>query len=73
MNAGVFKLSGLDPGSAGPRAILRVLQVLEYLAAHPQGRSLAQMCEVLQLPKTSLYTLLKTLQASGHLELTQGL
>ena len=73
MNAGVFKLSGLDPGAAGPRAILRVLQVLEYLATHPQGRSLAQMCEELQLPKTSLYTLLKTLQSSGHLELAQSL
>lgn len=73
MNAGVIKLSGLDPVSAGPRAILRVLQVLEHLAGHPQGRSLAQMCDELQLPKTSLFTLLKTLQASGHLELDKGL
>lgn len=69
----MFELSGLDQGAAGPRAILRVLQVLAHLAEHPQGRSLTQMCDELQLPKTTLFTMLKTLQGSGHLELEQGL
>ena len=69
----MFELSGLNQGVSGPRAILRVLQVLSHLAEHPQGRSLAQICDELQLPKTTLFTMLKTMQGSGHLELEQGL
>ncbi len=70
--AAVFELQTLDTGHAGPRAILRLLQVLGHLAEHPQGRTLAQLCEGLQLPKTTLFTMLKTLQAGGYLEAASG-
>lgn len=69
----MFELPGLDGASSGPRAIVRVLQVLGHLAQHPQGCSLAQLCQALKVPKTSLFVMLKTLQSSGHLMLEQGL
>ena len=69
----MFELSGLDGAHSGPRAIVRVLQVLGHLAQHPQGCSLAQLCQALKVPKTSLFVMLKTLQSSGHLMLEQGL
>ncbi len=68
----VFELAGLESRASGPRAILRVLQVLEYVAERPEGSSLAQMCDALKVPKTTLFTMLKTLQGSGHLELQNG-
>lgn len=61
-------------GSAtGPRTILRVLHVLECLTEHPEGRTLSQICSALKVPKTSLFTLLKALQASGHLQHAAGI
>lgn len=71
-DAPVFDLQALDASAGGPRAILRVLQVLGHLADHPQGRTLAQLCEELRLPKTTLFTMLKTLQGSGHLHVAAG-
>lgn len=68
----VFDLQALDTSAAGPRAIVRVLQVLGHLAQHPQGRTLAQLCEDLKLPKTTLFTMLKTLHGSGYLQLADG-
>ncbi len=68
----VFELQALEGGASGPRSILRVLQVLGHLADQPQGRTLAQLCEELELPKTTLFTMLKTLQGSGHLEVAAG-
>ncbi len=69
----MFDLQALDTSGAGPRAILRVLQVLGHLAEHPQGRTLAQLCEALGLPKTTLFTMLKTLQSAGYLQSAAGL
>ena len=47
----------LFQGSAtGPRAILRLLQVLECLAEHPEGRTLSQICAALEVPKTTRAT-----------------
>jgi DNA-binding IclR family transcriptional regulator len=68
----VFDLQALDPGAGGPRAILRVVQVLGRLAEHPEGRTLAELRDELQLPKTTLFTMLKTLQGGGYLQLTAG-
>lgn len=73
MGAALFDLQALDSAPAGPRAILRVLQVLGHLAEHPGGLTLAQLREQLKLPKTTLFTMLKTLQGSGHLQLADGL
>lgn len=68
----MFDLQALETSSEGPRAILRVLQVLGRLAEYPQGQTLAQLCKNLALPKTTLFTMLKTLQASGHLHAAAG-
>jgi len=68
----MFDLHALEQSATGPRGVLRVLQVLELLATQPQGRTLAQMCADLRLPKTTLFTMLKTLVGSGHLELSDN-
>ncbi len=57
-----------DPAdrSAPPRAPLRVMQVIATLAQHRDGLSLAQLSEALQLPKTSLFSLLRSLESGGY-------
>lgn len=49
-----------------PRAPLRVMQVITALAQHRDGQSLSQLSETLQLPKTSLFSLLRSLEAGGY-------
>lgn len=56
----------------GPRSILRVVKVFSVLAAHPEGRTLSQMCADLDLPKTTLFTMLKVLVGAGYLSSTNG-
>lgn len=68
----MFEFYGLDKNSSGPRAILRVLKVLGHLAEHPQGKTLTELSEQLKVPKTTLFTMLKTLLSSGYVELAQG-
>jgi DNA-binding IclR family transcriptional regulator len=58
---------------AGPRAILRVPEVLMALAAAPAGVSLAELAPRLGVPKTSLHRLLKTLDKGGYVAATGGL
>ncbi|MCB2061651.1 MAG: IclR family transcriptional regulator [Novosphingobium sp.] len=53
--------------TAGPRAVLRVLDVLMALASRPDGSSLAELAPRLDVPKTSLHRLLRTLQRGGYL------
>lgn len=53
--------------AAGPRAILRVPEVLMALASTPGGRSLAELAPTLSVPKTSLHRLLRTLERGGYL------
>lgn len=53
-----------NPG--GPRAVLRVPEVLMALAAR-RSASLAELCQVLDVPKTSLHRLLRTLEQGGYL------
>ncbi len=57
---------------AGPRAILRVPEVLMALAARRGGGSLAQLAVQLQVPKTSLHRLMRTLERSGYLAHQSG-
>jgi DNA-binding IclR family transcriptional regulator len=63
-------LHGTD--SAGPRAILRVVQVLGALATHPRGRTLAQLCAALQVPKTTLFNMLRVLQGARYVDNDDG-
>ena len=56
----------------GPRSILRVVQVFSRLAAHPEGQTLAQLCQSLGLPKTTLFTMLKVLEAAAYVSRVDG-
>jgi DNA-binding IclR family transcriptional regulator len=58
---------------AGPRAILRVPEVLMALAAKPAGSSLAELSPALGVPKTSLHRLLRTLERGGYLTSQGGI
>src|SRR3546814_8792827 len=48
------------------RSALRTVQILHELALNPAGASLADLSVRLELPKTSLFRLLKTLEAGGY-------
>lgn len=52
---------------AGPRAILRVPAVLMAVAERPDGSALVDLEQVLDMPKTSLHRLLRTLEHGGYL------
>lgn len=60
------------PSHNGPRSILRLLQLFSLLSAAPEGQTLAQMCQSLALPKTTLFTMLKVLQSAGYLAQDKG-
>lgn len=51
----------------GPRAVLRVPEVLMALAIRGGGASLTELSQQLGLPKTSLHRLLRTLEQGGYL------
>ncbi|MFT4027190.1 MAG: IclR family transcriptional regulator [Novosphingobium sp.] len=64
-----------DPGreDAGPRAILRVPEVLMAVAASGAGMALGELAAALKLPKTSLHRLLRTLEHGGFVVRAGGL
>lgn len=62
-----------DAGRAAlTRAPLRVMQVIAALAGSEGGLSLAQLSERVGVPKSSLFSLLRSLQAGGYIESTNG-
>ncbi len=71
-------MSSKQPGSledergAPPRAPQRVMQTIAELAVSPDGLSLTQLSERLQLPKTSLFSLLRSLEAGGYIVSENG-
>ena len=67
-------VSNLDNGTdderhadANPRAVLRVPEVLIAVAAAPGGAHLTDLVQELNLPKTSLHRILRTLEAGAYL------
>lgn len=58
---------------AGPRAILRVPEVLMAVAAGTGGVAMAELAQDLKLPKTSLHRLLRTLEHGGFVVRAGGL
>lgn len=56
-----------ERNDAGPRAILRVPDVLIAVAGEAEGLSLAALAQQLDLPKTSLHRLVRTLEHGGYL------
>jgi DNA-binding IclR family transcriptional regulator len=51
---------------------LRVPEVLSACASRPQGASLATLCKELEMPKSSLYRMLRTLENGGYLTHEDG-
>lgn len=54
------------------RTVQRAVQLLSYIAAHPEGVSLDELCEQFSLPKTSAYDILVTLVQEGMLSVKPG-
>lgn len=54
------------------RTVQRAIQMLSYIAAHPEGVSLDELCEQYALPKTSAYDILVTLVQEGMLSVRPG-
>jgi DNA-binding IclR family transcriptional regulator len=59
-----------DTGSAAVKSADRVLDLFELLAQGGRDMSHTEISEMLQIPKSSLSKLLKTLVARGYLEVT---
>ncbi|WP_198299144.1 IclR family transcriptional regulator [Bordetella genomosp. 13] len=70
--ASIESPAGDDERVPPPRAPLRVMQIVKELAISPDGLSLVQLSERLQLPKTSLFSLLRSLEAGGYVESANG-
>lgn len=58
---------------AGPRAILRVPEVLMAIAASGAGIGIGELAQQLKLPRTSLHRLLRTLEHGGFVVRAGGL
>lgn len=61
-----MKNAGKDDDRLGPRSALRVPMILETLAEHRTGITLSALSDELNAPKTSLLSLLRVLEASGY-------
>ncbi len=57
----------------GPRSPLRVMQALSELAGSREGLALVRLSERLKTPKTSLLSLLRSLEAAGYVSQANGL
>lgn len=68
-------MSAVEPASedAGPRAILRVPEVLMAIAGSSAGIAMGELAQDLKLPKTSLHRLLRTLEHGGFVVRAGGL
>lgn len=62
----------VEKSDNGPRAILRVPEVLSALASKHAGSSLAELSQQLKLPKTSLHRLLRTLEHGKYVTYQAG-
>lgn len=54
------------------RTVQRAVEIMSYVAAHPDGVSIDELCEQLSLPKTSAYDILVTLVETKMLTVRQG-
>jgi len=60
------------PRRAGPRAVGRGLEVLRLVAAAPDGLSLTAIATALELPKSSMLNVLRSLQAADYVAPAHG-
>jgi IclR family transcriptional regulator, KDG regulon repressor len=63
---------GVDVAGAGVKSALRTLDVLELLAARPEGLTLSRICRELGCPKSSAHALLATLGNRGYVRASVG-
>jgi len=56
----------MTQANSGPRAILRVFEILAGIAGNPDGKTFAELREGLSLPKSSLHRFLRTLEVEGY-------
>ena len=62
----------INEAASGPRSVVRVLDILMALATRADGWTLTQIAGTLELPKTSTFSLLKTLEAGGYVRRNNG-
>ena len=71
--ASMFDIAALSGRALdGPRSVLRVVQLFARLAAQPGGETLTQLCLATGLPKTTLFTMLRTLEGAGYVTVDGG-
>ncbi len=61
-----------DTRGSAPRSPLRVMQILYTLAQHPEGVALGTLSQLLNLPKTTLFNLLRSLEGGGYVQSEGG-
>lgn len=54
------------------RTTLRSVEMLKLIAKYPEGITLDEICQVMEIPKTSAYDIATTLVETGMLNLTKG-
>lgn len=54
------------------RTVQRTIEMMTYIAAHPEGVTLDEICETFSIPKTSAYDILVTLVHSRMLSVLPG-
>src|SRR5438045_660146 len=59
--------------SATTLAPLRVMRIVGVLASHPDGLTLAALSARTGVPKSSLFSLLRTLESGGYVEGADGI
>ena len=62
------KISDKTTVSAGPRALLRTLDVLAFLSGRKEGATLTEIAQTLRAPASSLLAILRMLVNEGYLE-----
>jgi len=57
----------------GPQAPVRVMQIMEHLGAAPNGLPLGRLSERLKMPKSTLLSFLRVLEAAGYIRSVEGI
>lgn len=63
---------GVDRRMKLNRTTQRTIEILELISQNPEGASLDELCDRLELPKTSAYDIVTTLEALGMVQISWG-
>lgn len=50
------------------RSVTRVLDIMDFLRGHPEGATLAELANATDMPRSSVFRYLSTLEARGYVE-----